>query len=316
MKVAVIVPMYGTEKFVEECVAGIIGQTYKDLEIILIDDGSPDRVGEIADRLAASDERIKVIHIPNGGVGNARRVGIQSTDCEFSFFMDSDDCLAPDCIQKLVEAEEETGADMIYPTLLSFYPDGYKENAVHLLPKGYVSKDEYRRMFVTYLGAYAMIAGKFVRTEIVKEVKSCERRMNEDVYFIDELISKLNSIYNIGESLYYYRQRQSSIMHKDLAKMGRDLIAAVDSVYEHCEDDENLKKDAYKQCINTRLFYYRFFENDEKKKLSKELKEGKAYILKQNYYPLKRKLKYLIACTFPTIYGMIKGIKTNRHGYY
>ena len=98
--VSIVVPIYNVEKYIDKCVDSIINQTYKNLEIILVDDGSPDNCGDIADKYAELDNRIKVIHKSNGGLSDARNAGLDISTGEFICFIDSDDYVEMDMIEK------------------------------------------------------------------------------------------------------------------------------------------------------------------------------------------------------------------------
>lgn len=111
MMVSVIVPVYKAEKFIAKCIESILGQTYKNLELILVDDGSPDRSGEICDEYAAKDNRIRVIHTDNHGVSHARNTGLDRATGEYVCFVDSDDWVSPDYIQNLIP---EQGEDLVH----------------------------------------------------------------------------------------------------------------------------------------------------------------------------------------------------------
>ena len=110
--ISVIVPVYNTEKYIEKCVMSILNQTYKNLEIILIDDGSTDNSPQICDSLAEKDNRITVIHQPNGGVSSARNIGLDNTHGDYITFVDSDDYIAPNMIEFLSENIGDTNIAM------------------------------------------------------------------------------------------------------------------------------------------------------------------------------------------------------------
>lgn len=111
-KVSIIVPLYKSEKFLDKLITSIIGQTYRNIEVILVDDGSPDNSGVIADRYASNDGRISVIHKENGGTCEARNAGLAKASGEYLMFADGDDWLEPDCVEYLVRLLEENGAEM------------------------------------------------------------------------------------------------------------------------------------------------------------------------------------------------------------
>ncbi|MGP1412122.1 MAG: glycosyltransferase family 2 protein, partial [Peptoanaerobacter stomatis] len=111
-KISIIIPVYNVEKYIERCLDSIITQSYTNLEIILVDDGSTDRSGEICDRYALVDNRIKVLHIKNSGRGEARNVGLAQAKGQYIGFVDSDDWVERDLYRCLMESIEETGADI------------------------------------------------------------------------------------------------------------------------------------------------------------------------------------------------------------
>lgn len=113
-KFSVVVPIYRVEAYLEECVASIQGQTLENIEIVLVDDGSPDRCGQIADALAESDSRIRVVHRENGGLGPARNSGVEASCGEYVGFVDSDDWVDPEMFEALAAELDRTGADICY----------------------------------------------------------------------------------------------------------------------------------------------------------------------------------------------------------
>ena len=113
MKVSVIVPVYKVEKYLKKCIDSILNQTYRDLEVILVDDGSPDQCGTICDRYGREDSRVHVIHKENGGLSDARNTGVERASGEYILFVDSDDYIEPELVEKTVKAAEKTGCDLV-----------------------------------------------------------------------------------------------------------------------------------------------------------------------------------------------------------
>ncbi len=112
-RISVIVPAYRVENYLPGCLDSILNQSFRDLEVILVDDGSPDRCGEICDEYAGKDERIRVIHKENGGLSSARNAGLEIARGEYVAFVDSDDTVTPDCYEKLFRCVEKYGADLV-----------------------------------------------------------------------------------------------------------------------------------------------------------------------------------------------------------
>ena len=112
MKLSVVIPVYNVEKYLDKCVESIVNQTFKDLEIILVDDGSTDESGKMCDEWTEKDTRIKVIHKINGGLSSARNAGIKQAKGEYISFIDSDDFVEQDMYATMVEALDRTGKDI------------------------------------------------------------------------------------------------------------------------------------------------------------------------------------------------------------
>ena len=121
--VSVIIPVYNVERYLDECVQSVLRQTYQNLEIILVDDGSTDRSGEICDRYAAQDERIRCIHQPNGGLSHARNEGLRLAEGEYVYFLDSDDWIEKDTLDALYRCAIEQRADLVFFEANTFTDD-------------------------------------------------------------------------------------------------------------------------------------------------------------------------------------------------
>ena len=128
--ISVVVPVFRVEKYLERCVRSILSQTWRDIEVILVDDGSDDRCPLICDGFAGSDSRVRVIHKPNGGLSSARNAGIDAAAGEYLMFIDSDDYIEPEMAEKLYDALIESGADMSLCGYRCVGDDG-KELSVH-----------------------------------------------------------------------------------------------------------------------------------------------------------------------------------------
>lgn len=110
--ISVVVPVYKVEKYLERCINSVLSQSYKDLEVILVDDGSPDKCGKICDEYAKKDDRVKVIHKENGGQSSARNIGIQEAKGQYISFIDSDDYLEKNAYETLIKVATTTNADI------------------------------------------------------------------------------------------------------------------------------------------------------------------------------------------------------------
>ena len=214
--ISVIVPIYQVEAYLEECLDSILNQTYRQLEIILIDDGSTDRCGDICDRYASRDSRIKVIHQSNQGLSAARNAGMDVATGEYISFIDSDDYIAPHFYEKLLEGFKEHPETKVTACQVFKNEDGKITplicNRRHQFPTIHTSlwcQD-------AILGkTYVNVWNKLYQAELLKEIRFRKGRIVEDVLFMYDFlpicISQQALLLLLPDYLYYYRIRQGSI---------------------------------------------------------------------------------------------------------
>ena len=146
--VSIVVPVYKTEKYIERCVWSIRNQSYSNLEIILVDDGSPDSCGELCDSFAQEDKRIQVIHKKNGGLSSARNAGIDISRGDFICFIDSDDYISASYVETLLTLIKTTGSDFAKIDYVEVYSDLYTEPKIHLRQKRVYFDEDVERAFL------------------------------------------------------------------------------------------------------------------------------------------------------------------------
>lgn len=228
MLISVIVPVYKVERYLPKCIESILQQTYQELEIILVDDGSPDHSGHICDEYAKKDPRIQVIHKKNGGVADARNVGIEQATGELIALVDSDDYIAPDMYEKLVLRMQEDGSDMAICNFLCVEPDGTEILSLnHSLPisDGVFTRDELFRKLADGQKThyYATTWNKLYKRELFFDARYPTDKYYEDEFIAHHVIKNCNSISCVSDALYYYVQHPGSFMH------GKATIKKLDS---------------------------------------------------------------------------------------
>ncbi len=205
--VSVIVPVYNVAAYVEECVRSITAQTYRNLEIILVDDGSTDGSGALCDELAKEDSRIRVLHTPNGGVARTRNVGVSAARGALLTFVDGDDALLPDCIERLAALQRETGAEL---TATDFYRDektlGNKKTERYALlsPSDVVLEMLNEKFTVSPWG-------KLYKRSLFDGIVFPDGFIYEDYFAIPRVAAKANKVAYLDAYLYYYRPNGQSI---------------------------------------------------------------------------------------------------------
>lgn len=220
--ISVIVPVYNVESYLEQCIDSILAQTYKNLEIILVDDGSTDRSGEICDRYAEQDSRIRVVHQANGGVSSARNSGLQICRGNYLGFVDSDDYIDRDMYRILLDNLLREDADISACDMYSVFSD-YIQAWKNGGKKYYFSgKEAAKGLFnlgeIFHEGIKFAACNKLYRRKVFfpengERITFPKGRLYEDFCVILAVTYRANHIVYSGENLYYYRQRAGSTTH-------------------------------------------------------------------------------------------------------
>ena len=216
MKLSVIVPVYNVEPYLAECVDSLLGQELSDMEIILVDDGSRDRSGEICERYAAErPDRIRCLRTENGGQGRARNLALPLAKGDYVGFVDSDDWVKPDMYKKLLDRAEETGADIVVCDFLEHCADG----AERVLPASFQDHP---------LSSAGSSCNKIFRRALIGELRFPEGLWYEDFYFSAIMLLRSERTEYLREALYVYRRGQESTMHNNNAAKNLDMLKIMD----------------------------------------------------------------------------------------
>ena len=224
--ISVIVPLYNVEEYLERCIKSILDQTYTNMEIILVDDGSTDNSGSISDKYAGKDQRIMVIHKENGGLSDARNAGLDAMTGDYVAFVDSDDFVSPWYLENLYKAAciGQTGISVSWFTI---YHEGNDIRESHRVEKNEISvldKKEYFRRMLYQDRAEVSAWGKLYKSSFFDNVRYPKGKLYEDVAVIYKLIDKVERVAVIPTEDYYYQQRQNSIMHTCFTARKMDVI--------------------------------------------------------------------------------------------
>ena len=201
-KISVIVPVYNVQKYLEKCIDSLINQTLRDIEIILVDDGSTDNSGLICDKYAGKDSRIKVIHKTNEGVSCARNDGTDAATARYILFIDADDWVEPNLCEITYKAAAGNCADLVLYTYNKVYRDGRIIPAEVDLKSGFLTEEEALRFNVFYAPAVWLA---LYRRELCNEVRFPAGKIHEDFGIAHRYIHAAKSIFLINSPLYYYR---------------------------------------------------------------------------------------------------------------
>lgn len=207
-KVSIIVPVYKAEKYLNRCVDSILAQTFTDWECFLVDDGSPDHSGRICDEYAARDARIQAIHKENGGVSSARNVALEKIAGKWLTFVDSDDSLYPNALQKWVEVAEQNNLDLIQ----CHYNREYQEGQISMEETEVLSATQYAELEKWITSVW----GTLFKASIIIDhnIRFDENvRLGEDQLFLFNHMQYCKRIKLIGDVLYFYRDNDQSAVN-------------------------------------------------------------------------------------------------------
>lgn len=225
--ISIIVPIYNVEKYLPKCIESILNQTYTNLEIILVDDGSLDNSSQICDEYAKRDKRIKVIHQRNSGPGFTRNAGLDIYSGEFVMFIDPDDYISKDAVQVLYDRIVIDGSDMAVGKHTDVYDDGSCNGTYCSFMKNAVIS---KRDLFSMMGKSNFIAvsscAKLYKRKIFDEIRYPKLKSAEDLWIFTKVVDKCKTISIVDKTIYYYYQRSDSLVHKKSEQSKNDELEA------------------------------------------------------------------------------------------
>lgn len=274
--ISIIVPIYKVEEYLDRCVESIVNQTYENLEIILVDDGSPDRCGSMCDEWAEKDSRIKVIHKKNGGLSDARNAGLDIAAGAYIAFVDSDDWIHSNYIKILYTSLIENNADVSACDI-----DIVDDNSdITIINEQLTTKvfDNLSAMQSLVQGAEfaSNVWNKLYSVELLKNERFIVGKYHEDEFFSYRIISKINTAVFNNAKLYYYYQRSGSIMnsfsikHLDMLEAYIERINFLEKNYSELALTD--KKNFYISLVNNCCNALKYKNNDAVKLIKEHLR--------------------------------------------
>lgn len=299
-EISVIVPVYKVEPYIHKCVDSILGQTFSDIQVILVDDGSPDRCGDICEEYARKDTRVQVVHKENGGLSDARNTGIPYAEAKYVIFLDSDDYIEKDMLEYLYTNIKEANADMATCGIYEVYKDRIEaqkekddfvcsgEDAFRCILRGHTIRGE--------------VWNKLIRKECMVDLRFPKGRLYEDIYYTVDLMQRVKKVAVGTKPKYYYLHREDSITGRAYRPQLFDIIDGYTKNYQVVKRAfPSLEKEA--QCL---WIWSRFIVLDKMlmeegykklegyKELKRFIKRHLFLIMKNPYFQKKRKVSALI----------------------
>lgn len=289
MKFSIIIPVYKVEKYLYQCVDSVLAQTFQDYEIILVDDGSPDKCPAVCDEYAARDNRVKVIHKTNGGLSDARNAGLDMAQGEYVIFLDSDDWWDDsDALAKVNSAIESTGSDAIIIGMKKYFTQDDKIGDIRIPEKCDIPTMSDVQVTQKYMQKNIFVAcacDKIIRKDIIESdhLRFVKGQYSEDIEWCCKLLMKDIRIDVLEEAFYVYRQQVSTSITANIGIKNISSILDVISRY--------AQRDAYVPLLHFLANQYVLLITNFMRLSNKERKplEGKIksfwWLMEYNWYP-------------------------------
>ena len=224
--ITVIVAVYKVEKYLDQCVRSITEQTYRNLEIILVDDGSPDNCGAMCDVWAEKDSRIRVIHKKNGGLADARNAGIEAATGELIGFVDSDDWIEAEMFQMLYNQMRSANSDISSCGIVLFWDSGRPDAALTVKGTVILNAKAAMKAIIEESWIKQPVCNKLYKRNLISKLTFPVGKSHEDAFWTYQAVAQAQSVSVSDEMLYHYRQRDNSIMGSAYSLKRLDFIEA------------------------------------------------------------------------------------------
>lgn len=307
--ISIVVPVYKVEAYLDDCVKSILAQTQADFELILVDDGSPDRCGAMCDAYAESDDRIKVIHKKNGGLSDARNAGIDIAKGQYITFIDSDDWISERYLEELLNTAQKYDADIVQcdftsdPSQINEGMDR-KENV-------FTSNREALVNYLTQHDVKDMAWGKLYRLMLFDEIRYPFGKIHEDYLTTYKLLWNARIVVCFHSKLYYYRINPQGIIHGKLTAESFWMHDIVDQIEDYIG--------AYAGEVKYELSYFRmrcdmsiynmYLRSGQEKEFREEMEKIREYLKKKHVDEQRWETKYRMMVALlrkvPRIYGLL-----------
>lgn len=319
-KVSIIIPVYNIEQFLPRCLDSVISQTYTNLEIILVDDGSTDSSGRICDEYAEKDKRIVVVHKANAGVSAARNSGMDIVTGDYIGFVDGDDLVEPQMYEILVRNAVNAEADISTCQMDTISVDGVINNiyqhSVGTIPVDGIVQNYFFDSFTKSI-MYSQ-CNKIFRKEIIQGLRYKGYKYCEDILFVFEALGKSEKIYYDDFVGYHYIHREKSAMTSTFSSNRLDYIAAGEEIVAIC--DEKYPNAAAKARAwlyqHTLVLLRNILLLPDQSEYAEYIREKKDYIRNNRsclkHLPAKRKLDYLGVLHCPTYFKLIAKLRRSK----
>jgi glycosyltransferase involved in cell wall biosynthesis len=303
--ISVIVPVYQVEQYLDECVTSILRQTYRNLELILVDDGSPDGCGRMCDEYQGQDNRVRVLHKENGGLSDARNAGIEMAQGDYLTFIDSDDYVRNDYLSLLFTSAQETGADIVQGTFtqipgeLGKRPDG--------VPAVFTGEEAFRQLLLMKK-VDVMAQNKLYKRSLFQTIRYPYGYINEDNRTTYKLLLSAAKVVCIPDVIYFYRINMQGIMQSPFSEKRLEVLSVPDEIRAYLGDREpdyreEIEYHEMRICMRTYHDILTKTDGTEYEKAAKRIRGRLLDLNRKNpYFEKKYRLLLTLQSLSPSLY--------------
>lgn len=311
MMISIVIPVYNVEKYLRRCVDSVLSQTYKDIEIILIDDGSKDKSGKICDEYEKKDSRVRAIHKENGGLSSARNRGIEEAQGEYIGFVDSDDYIDNDMYEVLYDELQKENADIAMCGLYDCY-EGEKFTSNTVRERVVLNSEEAIKMVMEAKKTSVTAVNKLYRKEIFRELRYPINKLSEDAFVIVDVLMKAKTIVFISDQKYYYVHRKNSITTSGFKEKDLNVLEAYSRNKEIIEEYYPALKDvaemrymwAHFYVLDKMMLTKGSYDKSIKKRIISKLRHNYKFILHDPRFNKGRKVAMLLLLINANLYKL------------
>lgn len=288
--VSFIVPIYNMEQSLGKCIDSILNQSMKQIELILIDDGSKDKSGLICDEYAKKDKRIVVIHKDNGGIADATNIGLNHATGKFILFVDSDDFIEPDMAEKMVDTHHRTGADIVQCGMTIQSVNGTIIRKANRKKNTFEGPLNILESYFLWKGIGGNLAAKLIKANLFEGLRMPKGRMFADVSILPSLLKRCNRYEIIEDGFYHVVSNPQSISRGEINdRIYKDIIYNLDTVCKFIDENcPSLLYHTYYVKASTVAYYYERIKHSNNLYDVDEKLKALSYLFKHNYKKLKK----------------------------
>jgi glycosyltransferase involved in cell wall biosynthesis len=312
-KISIIIPAFNAERYLTRCLESAINQTFADWELIIADDGSTDKTGDIADKFAALDKRVRVIHLENCGVSSSRNTCLDRACGDYIFYLDADDYLEPDCLSVMIDQAYKYDADIVQCSSYIINYKGTKLSCVTSKNAVYNGQDEIMNAYFTGpIGEIKIsVWAKLFKRKRFDDIRfDPEIKIYEDALYVYECCMSAGKICVINNPMYLYRQHENSVMHSFLNGEFRDYFFVFMRQASDFQNNIMFRKKIARRETETALWLMNCFTQV---RISSQLWELRKIVLNSaglvlcSSAPISLKVKVLGLASMPHVYfGLLR----------